>query len=220
MPDVVIVVSGCASLPRSARHTGVSMDQLGRVHESFTRVGWHTVVVSPSGGAAPIDAGTLSEEWALARGLAAETIAIDQLPLDAGDAWFVLGGHGALHDLIGLRGLTERLTAAAMLGRTVAAVDHGSAVLAASAAWLARHRSRPYRLTGRSDLEERQVRHLNLIRRSTEQVIRRSGLQFVAGAPWQPHVVVDAPFVTGQNPASAAIAVAEVLTRHLTMVTE
>ncbi|MEA9649596.1 type 1 glutamine amidotransferase domain-containing protein [Xanthomonas campestris pv. raphani] len=36
-----------------------------------------------------------------------------------------------------------------------------------------------------------------------ESALREEGALYVAGADWQPHVVVDGTLITGQNPASA-----------------
>ncbi|GAA3621497.1 type 1 glutamine amidotransferase family protein [Microlunatus ginsengisoli] len=213
MPQVVLLASSCTGLPGTTRRLGVSLSQLGLVRQTFRSAGWAVRLATPAGGPVPVDAGTLSEEWfeATRYCLRAESIA-DVEPATP-DAWLVLGGHAGLCDLVGLAELERRLETAAQLGRTVAALDHGGAALAAVAGRLRRDRRRPYRLTGRTDEEEHASRHLHLLPRSSEQVIRSADVSFVAGPAWQPYVVTDGPFVSGQNPASASAVVDAVIAR-------
>jgi putative intracellular protease/amidase len=205
MPTAVLVTTACGRIAGSDRRTGLVLSELGAAHEELDRQGWQTVLASPRGGEVPVDAGSLSEEWAGYTPLAADTADLRMFSAQDPDAWFVLGGHGALFDLLADPQLLAVLQDAVTSGQPVGAVDHGSAVLG-----VLRHADgRPLlagrRLTGRSDQEERRVGHHFLFPRTTERTLRAAGALYTAGDAWRPHVVRDGALVTGQNPASTAL---------------
>lgn len=169
------------------------------------------MTASPAGGAVPVDAGSLSEEWAVVTDRLGGSIPLQDLADADVHAWVVLGGHGALVDLPREPFLARLLTRAVLQGRPVLAIDHGAAALAGlrtpdGVPVVAR-----MRVTGRSDAEERFVRHDRIPGPSTEQRLRAAGALFAAGAEWRPHVVVDGPLVTAQNTASTPLAVSALL---------
>jgi putative intracellular protease/amidase len=211
MPRAFLVASSCDALSGGLRRTGASLHQLGQAHQLLTRAGWEVALTSPAGGTVPLCAGSLSEEWAWASRLAHGSVPIHELHPGDADAWFVLGGHGALCDLVQHTPTQVLIAAALRSDRPVAAVDHGSAVLAALSAGEETALLAGRAVTGRSDVEERQVRHHTLVPSTTEQLLRRSGAHYSSHAAWQAFVVVDRNLVTGQNPASTAAAVSAVV---------
>ena len=217
MSRAVLVASSCKALPFSDRRTGVSLHQLGSVHAAFTRAGWDLLVASPSGGAAPVDAGSLSEEWVSSSNLASGTVRLDELKDEDADAWFVLGGHGALCDLVDDATLLRVLASAIVSDRLVGAVDHGCAVLSALSKLDGTPLLAGRAVTGRTDVEEREVRHHELLPRTTERLLRDAGTRFKSRSPWHPFVVVDGNVVTGQNPASTTAAVNAVMDNFATV---
>lgn len=219
MPRAILVASNCSSLPVGTRRTGVSLPQLGSAHETFLRAGWDVQVASPSGREVAVDAGSLSEEWIHSLVLARQSISLAEFGPQDANSWFVLGGHGALIDLVGDPTLHTLLSGALASEAFVGAVDHGCAVLhrlaspmqygmAASSLIAGR------RVTGRTDREERDIRHLDLLPRTTEQLLRAANTRFSSGNPWKPYVVADDNLVTGQNPASTVATVDTILAAY------
>ncbi len=211
MSTAVIVATSCSQLPGSERRTGVALPQLGMVGSILIRSGWHVVLASPAGGPVPVDAGSLSEEWASVSDRLADSGALRELNGFDGDAWVVLGGHGALVDLPEEPILARLLGHALLAGQPILGVDHG----AASFARLMTPDGLPFvagaRVTGRSDAEERDVRHDRIPGLSTEQRLRAAGARYEAGPAWKPYAVVDGLLVTAQNSASIPLAISMLL---------
>jgi putative intracellular protease/amidase len=211
MLTAVIVATSCSRLPGSQRRTGVALPQFGMVGKSLICSGWRVVLASPAGGAVPVDVGSLSEEWAGVSDQLADSVALRDLDGIDGDTWVVLGGHGALVDLPEEPILARLLSDALQAGQPVLGVDHG----AASFAGLMTSNGFPFvagaRVTGRSDAEERDVRHDRIPYLSTEQRLRAAGARYAAGPAWKPYVVVDGPLVTAQNSASIPLAISLLL---------
>jgi putative intracellular protease/amidase len=211
MLTAVIVATSCSRLPGSQRRTGVALPQFGMVGDSLMRSGWRVVLASPAGGVVPVDAGSLSEEWAGVSDQLADSVALGDLEGFDGDTWVVLGGHGALVDLPEDPILARLLGDALQAGQPILGIDHG----AASLVGLRTCEGFPFvaglRVTGRSDAEERDVRHDRLPCLSTEQRLRAAGARYAAGPAWQPYALVDGPLVTAQNSASIPFAISLLL---------
>lgn len=214
MPTAVLAVSSCATGPTAERRLGVSLYQLGSAARSLTSAGWEVTVASPRGGDSPLDASTLSEGWIAATTLASNTVPLSRLRPEIVDAWVVLGGYGALYDLIDDPCLKRHLTLALGTGKVVATLDHGSAALAGLIDPAGRSLIAGRRVTGRSDREERQAGHRDISQRSVELALRRAGARYSARAAWQPHMVVDGSLITGQNPRSTPLVAEAVLAAH------
>lgn len=206
MPTAVLVTTSCSQLPGSERRTGVALSQFGIVSNSLRRAGWQVTLASPAGGPVPVDAGTLSEEWAGVSDRLADSFALRDLDNLDGDIWIVLGGHGALIDLPEEPILARLLGRALLAGQPILGIDHG----AASFAGLTAPDGLPFvagaRVTGRSDAEERDIRHAR-ISLSTEQRLRAAGAHYTAGPAWKPYALVDGLLVTAQNSASIPLAI-------------
>jgi hypothetical protein len=209
-PIAAVVTTSCGRLPGSGRPTGTSLPQVAIVVDALRHVGWTAVMVSPAGGAVPIDPADDVAEWALARAELAETTPLRALEPTSAGVWIVLGGPGALGDLADDGELATLLQGAAADGAIVMAVDHGTNALAARP-----HRGDPLaagrRVTGPSDAEARRAALPTANGLTTEQRLRAAGGRYYARAAGRPHLVVDGHLVTAQNTASIGLAVAHVL---------
>jgi putative intracellular protease/amidase len=212
MSTAVLVATSCSQLPGTKRRTGVALPQFGMVGNSLIRSGWSVVLASPAGGAVPVDAGSLSEEWAGVSDRLADSVPLRDMNSLDGDIWVVLGGHGALMDLPEEPILAQLLGRALLAGQPVLGVDHGSASLAGLMAPDGLPFVAGARVTGRSDTEERDVRHHQIPVPSTEQRLRDAGARYAAGPAWKPYAVIDGPLATAQNSASIPLAISMLLT--------
>jgi putative intracellular protease/amidase len=212
MSTAVLVATSCSRLPGTERRTGVALPQFGMVGNSLIRSGWRVVLASPAGGAVPVDAGSLSEEWAGVSSRLSDSVALRDLDSLDGDIWVVLGGHGALVDLPAEPILARLLSHALLAGQPILGIDHG----AASLAGLLTPDGLPFlagaRVTGCSDAEERDVRHHRIPGLSTEQRLRAAGARYTAGPAWKPYAVIDGSLVTAQNSASIPLAISMLFT--------
>jgi hypothetical protein len=85
-------------------------------------------------------------------------------------------------------------------------LDHGAAALAGMRAADGIPLIAGRRVTGRSDAEERHVRHLGGPGPSAEQRLRAAGGRYTAGPLWRANAIRDGAVLTAQNPASTALA--------------
>lgn len=121
------------------------------------------------------------------------------------DAVFAPGGHGPMVDLADNPDVTRLLGTLHRSGATIAALDHGPAMLLSAPAntdgqWL----FDGFRVTALTDEEEIQTPAGRLgMQWYLESALRNAGSVFDDGrAAWNSHVVVDRNLITGQNPNS------------------
>ncbi|KAK7470711.1 hypothetical protein VKT23_002133 [Stygiomarasmius scandens] len=120
------------------------------------------------------------------------------------DAIFYVGGHGPVIDLatdpVNIKLGSEFYQA----GKITSAVCHGPAALVNVVDKDGKPIFTGKKATGFSNLEEEQVKGLDIIPFLLEDKIKEVGKYEKAQEPWGSHVVVDGHLITGQNPASAA----------------
>ncbi len=204
MTKAVLVATSCHMLPASDHRAGVALAQFGAVRNALLRYGWGVTLASPQGGVVPVDAGSWSEEWAGAADYLSDSMALRDLDSTDADTWIILGGHGALVDLPENPTLARLLGLAAAAGQLIVGLDHGAATLAEIRMSDDVPMVTGLRVTGRSDAEERDVRHHWTPRPSTEQRLRAAGARYSAASAWEPYVVAEGSLMTAQNPASVA----------------
>jgi putative intracellular protease/amidase len=130
------------------------------------------------------------------------------------DAIFYPGGHGPLWDLADDPISTALIETFYNVGKPVAAVCHGPAVLR-HALFNGEPIVKGKRVTGFTNAEEEAVNLTEIVPFLVEDELRRLGGQFEKVADWQSFTVVDGHLITGQNPASST-AVAQELIKPLT----
>jgi putative intracellular protease/amidase len=199
--------------------TGLWLEEFALPYEEFRSRGYLVTVVSPRGGATPVDPRSRprpeqGDRWREARGALVETRTLDCFRAADFDAVFLPGGHGTMFDFPDDPDLQDLLVAAFARERVVAAVCHGPAALVNLRDRQGRPLVRGRRLTGFTDAEEREVGLADQVPFLLETALRERGAEFVAAPNWSDHVERDGLLVTGQNPqssASAARAVADAL---------
>src|SRR6478752_8714318 len=129
MPAVLIVTTGAGSLGGIQRKLGAPLAQLGLSRSVFEQAGWRTVVMSPQGGEVAFDSGSVSEKWLGEGKLTTTTAALTAADPTEFDAALIVGGHGALADLVHNADLHRILASFVEEGKPIGAVDHGAAVL-------------------------------------------------------------------------------------------
>lgn len=202
--------------------TGFWAEEFAVPRRTFTEAG-HTVVVATPGGVVPtVDRGSLSADanggQAQADALAAELESASQLreplkledvDLAEFDAVFYPGGHGPMEDLAVNADSGRLLTRALREGKPLAVLCHAPAALLAAGDAVA-----GYRVTAFTNEEEKLAGLADKAKWLLQDRLEELGVDFVAGAPFAPNVVVDRNLYTGQNPASSgplAVRMLEVL---------
>lgn len=214
-----MVVTSHAKLGSTSEPTGFWLEELAAPYRQFADFGAEIQIASPKGGHPPADPRSeedppksvqafLSDRAAIER--LNDTARIEDLTADY-DAYFVVGGHGAMWDLSENAALGALLSTAFESKRVIAAVCHGPAALIN-----VRLSNGSYLVSGKrvcsfTNQEEAAVGLDSVVPFALETVLRQRGARFESGPLWSTYAVRDGNLVTGQNPASSAEVAREVV---------
>lgn len=217
MNKLLMILTSHADLADEKEQTGVWLSTFTDAYYAFIKAGFEVTVASPRGGRPPID--PLSEQNEhltddvktyrddfMAQMEMGNTWSLEEAGSAVFDAVYVAGGHGALWDLADNPQLGKLLYQCLLNDTPIAMVGHGVAAVFS----LAKFRPTVFnglRITGFTDTEEALLKRHPYLPFSLTDRLKASGVQFRhAIIPFTPHVETDGIFITGQNPASAAMA--------------
>ncbi|MFJ6619735.1 type 1 glutamine amidotransferase domain-containing protein [Kitasatospora sp. NPDC091335] len=218
MADILFVLTGSRSWTLNdgtAHPTGFWAEEAVVPYRAFTEAG-HRVTAATPGGVVPVaDRASLTDP---AMADEVEKIAEFRQPLVLAevdpadyDVVYYPGGHGPMEDLAVDADSGRLLTRALASGRPLGVVCHGPAALLAARTEDGGSPFTGYRVTGFTNAEETQAGLADRAPWLLQDRLVGLGVDFVEGEPWAPHVEVDRNLVTGQNPASSALAATELL---------
>ncbi|WP_433332866.1 type 1 glutamine amidotransferase domain-containing protein [Spirillospora sp. CA-294931] len=217
MATILFVLTGADhwTLADGTRHpTGFWAEEFLAPHRAFTEAGHRVEVATPGGVVPTVDRASL-EDGAEERLAAVPELRaprdLKEVDLDDYAAVFYPGGHGPMEDLATDRSSGELLARALASGRPLGVVCHGPAALLAAQDADGASPFAGYRLTAFTNAEEEQAGFAGKARWLLQDRLEEIGVDFQAGAPWEPHVVSDRNLHTGQNPGSSAPLAAEIL---------
>lgn len=220
MPKLLFVVTAADhwTLNDGTRHpTGFWAEELVEPYTVFDEAGYTITVASPGGRTPVVDQASLEpdaaggEDRAAAlkksleelRPTLAGAIALEGVDADDFDLMFVPGGHGPMEDLATDERFGELLRRFVDAEKVIAMVCHAPAALLPAFASGGRWLFEGYRLTGFTNVEEVQAGLAGKAPWLLQDRLQDAGALFLSTDAWQPHVVVDRPLYTGQNPASS-----------------
>lgn len=210
---VLMIVTSHAQLGKTGRETGFWMEELAAPYLLFQKSGLAVDIASPKGGEAPTDPASLNNPADSVKAFLADQKAKDKLKatltLDkAGkhDAYFVVGGHGVLWDLVDSKDLQKLLSESFEDGRVVAAVCHGPAALVNVRLKNGDPLVKGRKVSGFSNQEEKAVGLDSVVPFALESELKSLGGLYQNGPAWSSFAVRDGRLVTGQNPASSEAA--------------
>jgi putative intracellular protease/amidase len=230
MTSVLIILSAATQWTQkdgTQRPTGFWGEEFVTPHKALAAAKVDITIATPDGKPAMVDEFSLSlaangndaAKVAEFTSYLAKTAAALQAPkrledmnVEDFDAVFVPGGHGPMQDLA-VNEACGRILAAALANpkKIVGALCHGPASFLSAGdavSWAFKGRT----LTAFTNSEESQVGLAANAQWLLEDRLIAGGAEFVGGAAFSPHVVVDGNLITGQNPQSAAATVDAVLT--------
>ncbi|WP_019885785.1 type 1 glutamine amidotransferase domain-containing protein [Streptomyces purpureus] len=227
MSKILFVVTGATywTLADGSRHpTGFWAEEVVAPYETFTAAGHQITIATPGGVVPTVDKASLTPQANGGREgaekVAAALEAIDELrhPIaledakpDDYDAVFYPGGHGPMEDLAVDATSGRLLSDTLASGKPLGVVCHAPAAMLAATGAGGSNAFAGYRLTGFSNAEETQAGLAGKAKWLVQDRLVEAGVDYQEGEPWAPNVVVDRNLVTGQNPASAGPAAAEML---------
>lgn len=219
MSTVLFVVTGARywTLSDGTKHpTGYWAEEVVAPYRVFTGAGHDVVVVTPGGVVPVVDEASLApgvnggqdgadEMRAALKGISGleSPLKLEDVDVSSYDVVFYPGGHGPMEDLAVDATSAAVLTATLAAGKPLGIVCHAPAALLATEATGTTSPFSGFRLTGFTNVEEEQAGLAEKAPWLLQDRLVALGAEFVEGAAWAPHVVVDRNLYTGQNPASS-----------------
>lgn len=222
---ILIVLTSHDTLGDTGRKTGFWLEELAAPYYAFKAAGAQLTLASPKGGQPPLDPKSNEPDFqtadtrrfeADAEAMAAlsQSVPLHSVSQATYDAVFYPGGHGPLWDLAEDSDSVRLIESTLYAGKPVALVCHAPGVLRQVKQADGRPLVAGKQVTGFSNTEEAAVGLTNVVPFLVEDMLNSQGGLFTKGADWQPYVVTDGLLMTGQNPASSAMA-AEALVQWL-----
>lgn len=212
---ILQVVTNVGHYDDPSHPTGLWLSELVHSWNVFAQAGYEQTIVSPLGGASPLEPRSLrfpnsdraANAWHADPGrmaLLQHTSSPDQIDPADYDAIYFTGGHAVMYDFPDSEGL-QRLTRQIWeRGGIVSSVCHGYCGLLNTRLSDGTLLVAGRRLTGFAWQEEVLARVDKLVPYNAEAEMKRRGARYgKALIPFSSHVVVDGRLVTGQNPGSA-----------------
>ena len=213
---VLIVTTSC-DLLAPGHPTGLWLEEFAVPYAKLSEEGVAIRVVSPKGGATPIDPKTAPKErdwekWPDALQALTRAGRLAEASAEEFDAIFLPGGHGPMIDLAHDPDLRRLLEAFDRDGKVIAAVCHGPAGLLEARDRAGEPLVKGRKVTGFTNFEERLVMLHGVVPFLLEDALKERGATFEhALLPMTSHVVRDGRLITGQNPASSGKIAEELL---------
>lgn len=219
---ILMVLTSHADLGNTGEKTGFWVEEFAAPYYIFKDAGAQVTVASPLGGQPPIDPKSELEDFQTAstqrfdadtqvQDVLANTTVLSTLNVSDYDAVFYPGGHGPLWDLTDNTDSISLLAGFIAHNKPVAAVCHATAALlqvkTADGEFLIKNKE----VTGFSNSEEDAVQLSDVVPFMLEDEIVKRGASYQSGADWHPFAIQDGLVITGQNPASSALAAEKLL---------
>ena len=211
---ILIVLTSHDQLGNTGKKTGFWLEELAAPYYVFLDAGAEINLASPLGGQAPLDPKSTQPDFqteatkrfqndAAAKNALANTLKLSSVSPENFDAVFYPGGHGPLWDLAEDPNSIKLIETTYTLGKPVAAVCHGPAVLLHAktndGSYLVKDKS----VTSFTNSEEAQVELTDVVPFLVEDELVKNGANFSRAEDWMSYCVIDGNLITGQNPASS-----------------
>ena len=215
MTRVLNVVTNVGQYVGTDHPTGLWLSELTHAWQVFEARGFEQTLVSPAGGAVPIEPRSLkfpsydrsAKAWhrdPARMALLEQTASPDEIDAADFDAIYFTGGHGVMFDFPDSEGLQRITRELFERGAVVGAVCHGYCGLLNTRLSDGSYLVAGRRLTGFAWQEEVLARVDKLVPYNAEQVVKERGADYEkARLPFASYAVTDRNLVTGQNPGSA-----------------
>jgi putative intracellular protease/amidase len=222
---ILMVLTSHDELGNTGKKTGFWVEEFAAPYYAFTDAGVEVTLATPKGGQAPIDpTSTLADFQTLAterydgdevaQAKIATTVQLSSLNESDFDGVFYPGGHGPLWDLTDNTDSISLIESFLNAGKAVATVCHASAALLNVKQVSGDFAVKGKAVTGFTNSEEEAVQLTDVVPFLLEDELIKRGGEYQKSQDWNAFVVQDGLIITGQNPASSALAAEKLLT-HL-----
>ena len=212
---ILNVVTNVGHYDDPSHKTGLWLSELSHAWQVFDDHGFEQTLVSPEGGAVPLEPRSLkfpnydksAKAWRsdpARMALLDSTASPEQVDSADYDAIFFTGGHAVMYDFPGSEGLQRITREIFERGGIVSSVCHGYCGILDTTLSDGSYLIAGRKLTGFAWREEKLARVDKLVPYNAEEKARaRGALYEKAKLPFVSYAVVDGNLVTGQNPGSA-----------------
>lgn len=212
---ILNVVTNVGHYDDASHPTGLWLSELTHAWHVFEEAGFEQTLVSPAGGAVPLEPRSLkfpsydrtAKAWRAdpARmALLESTPGPDDIDSSEYDAIYFTGGHAVMYDFPGSEGLQRITREIWERGGVVSSVCHGYCGLLDTKLSNGSYLIAGKRMTGFAWTEEVLARVDKLVPYNAEERAKERGALYEkAKLPFVSYAVVDGNLVTGQNPGSA-----------------
>ena len=212
---ILNVVTNVGHYDDPGHPTGLWLSELTHAWHVFDEHGFEQTLVSPAGGAVPLEPRALkvpnydktAKAWRAdpaKMALLQNTKSPDEVDAADYDAIFFTGGHAVMYDFPNSQGLQRMTREIYERGDIVASVCHGYCGLLDTTLSDGSYLISGKKMTGFAWQEEVLARVDELVPYNAEERARERGALYEKGKlPFLPYTVVDGNLVTGQNPGSA-----------------
>ena len=212
---ILNVVTNVGHYDDPSHKTGLWLSELSHAWQVFDDHGFEQTLVSPEGGAVPLEPRSLKlqnydksakpgRSNPARMALLDSTASPEQVDSADYDAIFFTGGHAVMYDFPGSEGLQRITREIFERGGIVSSVCHGYCGLLDTTLSDGSYLIAGRKLTGFAWREEKLARVDKLVPYNAEEKAKaRGALYEKAKLPFVSYAVVDGNLVTGQNPGSA-----------------
>lgn len=212
---ILNVVTNVAHYDDPSHPTGLWLSELTHAWDVFEEHGFEQTLVSPAGGAVPLEPRALkfpsydktAKAWRSSSermGLLENTLAPEDVDSADYDAIYFTGGHAVMYDFPDSEGLQRITREIFERGGIVSSVCHGYCGLLNTRLSDGSYLIAGRKMTGFAWQEEVLARVSELVPYNAEEEARKRGALYEkAKLPFVSYAVVDGNLVTGQNPGSA-----------------
>ncbi len=195
--------------------TGLWLSELTHAWHVFDEAGFEQTLVSPAGGAVPLEPRALkfpnydktAKAWRAdpaKMALLENTLSPDQVDSTEFDAIYFTGGHAVMYDFLDSEGLQRITREIYERGDIVSSVCHGYCALLNTRISDGTYLIAGKKMTGFAWQEEVLARVDKLVPYNAEERAKERGALYEkAKLPFVSYAVVDGNLITGQNPGSA-----------------
>ncbi|BDD81909.1 type 1 glutamine amidotransferase domain-containing protein [Tsukamurella pulmonis] len=216
MPKRILnVVTNVGHYDDPSHETGLWLSELTHAWRVFEQAGFEQVLVSPQGGAVPLEPRSLkfpnydrtAKAWRAdpaKMALLESTRSPEEIDSSEFDAIYFTGGHAVMYDFPGSEGLQRITREIFERGGIVSSVCHGYCGLLDTKLSNGEYLIAGRKMTGFAWQEEILARVDKLVPYNAEARAKERGALYEKGTlPFVSYTVVDGTLVTGQNPGSA-----------------
>jgi putative intracellular protease/amidase len=217
-----MVLTSHDQLGETGQKTGFWVEEFAAPYYTFIDAGVDVTLATPNGGQAPIDpTSTLADFQTaatqrfdkddVAQAQIASTKILALLNESDFDGVFYPGGHGPLWDLTENNDSISLIEDFLKAGKGVATVCHASAALLNVKNTSGEFAVKGKAVTGFTNSEEAAVQLTEVVPFLLEDELIKRGGEYQKAQDWHAFVVQDELIITGQNPASSALAAEKLL---------